>query len=74
MSGGMLSAHSLQGIDIVVSGLGRGVHGVVVQGMGGIKKAETEVVRIKGRRQDKAGGEGGRSKSAGWEDQPPCKN
>jgi ABC-type protease/lipase transport system fused ATPase/permease subunit len=31
---------------------------------------ETEVVRIKGRRQDK-GGEGGRSKSAGWEDQPP---
>jgi hypothetical protein len=38
--------------------------------MGGIRKAETEVVRIKGRRRDK-GGEGGRSKSAGWEVQPP---
>jgi hypothetical protein len=37
---------------------------------GGIRKAETKVVRIKGRRRDK-GGEGGRSKSAGWEDQPP---
>jgi len=30
-------------------------------------------VRIKGRRRDK-GGEGGRSKSAGWEDQPPKSN
>jgi len=38
MSGGMLSARSLQGIDIVVSGLGRGVHGMVVQGMGGNQK------------------------------------
>jgi hypothetical protein len=38
--------------------------------MGGIRKAETEVVRIKVRRRDK-GGEGGRSKSGGWEDQPP---
>jgi hypothetical protein len=37
---------------------------------GGIKKVETEVVRIKGRRRDK-GGEGGRSKLVGWEDQPP---
>jgi len=37
---------------------------------GGIRKAETEVVRSQGRRRDK-GGEGGRSKSAGWEDQPP---
>ncbi len=41
--------------------------------MGGIRKAEIEVVRIKGRRRDK-GGEGGRSKSAGWEDQPPLHN
>jgi hypothetical protein len=57
----MLSARSLQGINIVVSGLGRGVHGVAVQGMGGIRKAETEVVRIKGRRRDKGGG--------GWEKQ-----
>jgi hypothetical protein len=47
MSDSMLSARNLQGIDIVVSGLGRGVHGVTVQGMGGIRKAETEVVRIK---------------------------
>jgi len=31
------------------------------------------VVRIKGRRRDR-GGEGGRSKSAGWEDQPPFFN
>jgi len=38
MSGGMLSARSLQGIDIVVSGLGKGVHGVAVQGMGGNQK------------------------------------
>jgi len=30
-------------------------------------------VRIKGRRRDKGGGEGGRSKSARWEDQPPSK-
>jgi len=29
------------------------------------------VVRIKGRRRDKGGGGGGRSKSTGWEDQPP---
>jgi len=36
---------------------------------GGIRKAEMKVVRIKGRRRDK-GGEGGRSKSAWWEDQP----
>ncbi len=51
----MLSARSLQSIDIIVSGLERGVHGVAVQGMGGIRKAETEVVRIKGRRRDKGG-------------------
>ncbi len=51
----MLSARSLQGIDIVVSGLGKRVHGVAVQGMGGIRKAEMEVVRIKGRRRDKGG-------------------
>jgi hypothetical protein len=38
MSGGMLSARNLQGIDIIVSGLGRGVHGVAVQGMGGNQK------------------------------------
>jgi len=38
MSGGMLSARSLQGINIVVSGLGRGFHGVAVQGMGGNQK------------------------------------
>jgi hypothetical protein len=50
MSGDMLSAHSLQGINIIVSGIGRGVHGVAVQGMGGIRKVEMEVVRIKGRR------------------------
>jgi len=37
---------------------------------GGIRKAKMEVVRIKGRRRDKGGG-GGRSKSAGWEGQPP---
>jgi hypothetical protein len=36
----MLSARNLQGIDIVVSGLGRGVHGVAVQGMGGNQKGE----------------------------------
>jgi hypothetical protein len=34
----MLSARSLQGINIVVSGLGRGFHGVAVQGMGGNQK------------------------------------
>ncbi len=51
----MLSARSLQGIDIIVSGLESGVHGVTIQGMGGIRKAETEVVRIKGRRRDKGG-------------------
>jgi hypothetical protein len=61
MSGSMLFACSLQSIDIIVSGLGRGVHGVAVQGMGGIRKAEMEVVRIKGRRRDKGGG--------GWEKQ-----
>jgi len=38
MSGGMLSARSLQGIDIVVSGLGRRVHDVAIQGMGGNQK------------------------------------
>ncbi len=38
MSGSMLFARSLQGIDIVVSGLGRGVHGVAIQGMGGNQK------------------------------------
>jgi len=38
MSGSMLSARSLQGINIVVSVLGRGVHGVAVQGMGGNQK------------------------------------
>jgi len=42
MSDGMLFARSLQGIDIVVSGLGRGVHGVVVQGMGGNQKGGDE--------------------------------
>jgi hypothetical protein len=74
MSGGMLSARSLQGIDIVVSGLGRGFMAWQYKEWGGIRKAETEVVRIKGRRRDKGGGEGGRSKSAGWEDQPPKGN
>jgi hypothetical protein len=73
MSGGMLSAHSLQGIDIVVSGLGRGVHGVAVQGMGGIRKAETEVVRIKGRRQDKAGGRVGEANQQGGRISPHAK-
>jgi hypothetical protein len=68
----MLSARSLQGIDIVVSGLGGGGGFMAwrYKEWGGIRKAETKVVRIKGRRRDK-GGEGGRSKSAGWEDQPP---
>jgi len=42
MNGGMLSARSLQGINIIVSGLGRGVHGVAVQGMGGNQKGEDE--------------------------------
>jgi hypothetical protein len=65
MSGGMLSARSLQGIDIVVCGLRRGVHGVAVQGMGGIRKAETEVVRIKGRRRDKGGGRVGEANQQG---------
>jgi hypothetical protein len=37
---------------------------------GGIRKAETEVVRIKWRRRDR-GGRVGEAKSAGWEDQPP---
>jgi hypothetical protein len=40
MSGGMMSTRSLQGINIVVSGLGRGVHGMAVQGMGGNQKGE----------------------------------
>jgi hypothetical protein len=34
----MLSARNLQGIDIVLNGLRRGVHGVAVQGMGGNQK------------------------------------
>jgi hypothetical protein len=38
MNGDMMSACSLQGIDIVVSGLGRGVHGVAIQGMRGNQK------------------------------------
>jgi hypothetical protein len=42
MSGGMLSARNLQGIDIVISGLGRGVHGMAVQGMGGNQKGGDE--------------------------------
>ncbi len=42
MSGGMLFARSFQGINIVVNGLGRGVHGVVVQGMGGNQKGGDE--------------------------------
>jgi hypothetical protein len=42
MSGDMMSARSLQGIEIVVSGLGRGVHGVAVQGMGGNQKGGDE--------------------------------
>jgi hypothetical protein len=69
MNNGMLFACSLQGIDIVVSGLRRGFMAWRYKEWGGIRKAETEVVRIKGRRRDK-GGEGGRSKSIGWEDHP----
>jgi hypothetical protein len=38
MNGSMLSTRSLQGIDIVVSGIGKWVHGVAVQGMGGNQK------------------------------------
>jgi hypothetical protein len=38
MSGGMMSARNLQGIDIIVSDFERGVHGVAIQGMGGNHK------------------------------------
>jgi hypothetical protein len=61
MSGSMLSARNLQNIDIVVSGLGRGFMAWRYKEWGGITKAKTEVVRIKGRRRDKGGG--------GWEKQ-----
>jgi hypothetical protein len=52
MSDGMLYERSLQGINIVVSGLGRGFMVWWYKEWGGIRKAEMEVVRIKGRRLD----------------------
>jgi hypothetical protein len=60
----MLSARSLQGIDIVISGgtrVGRG-----------IRKAETEVVRIKGRRRDKGGVRVGETNQQGGRISPFC--
>jgi hypothetical protein len=61
----MLSARNLQGINIVVSGLGKGFMAWRYKEWGGIRKAETEVVRIKGRRRDKGGGEVGKTNQQG---------